>query len=245
MLRIAFCDDDLAVLNELNTLLDKYRTERRQDVVYAAFRSPLELLAQLEKGMQLDILFLDVLMPGENGIEAAKEIRQYDRNVKIIFLTSSAEFAVQSYTVGAYFYQLKPIWEDSFFRLMDSVIAECEKAQQNSLIVRSKTGLCRVSLDKLEYCEVSGRTLLFHLEDGRVLESSGSMDELCGQLLLYRNFLKPHRSYLVNMEYIQSISHRFLTMADQTEIPIPHGKCSEIKNAYLEYAFQRKQVFLS
>ena len=71
------------------------------------------------------------------------------------------------------------------------------------------------------------------------------MDELCGQLLLYRNFLKPHRSYLVNMEYIQSISHRFLTMADQTEIPIPHGKCSEIKNAYLEYAFQRKQVFLS
>lgn len=152
---------------------------------------------------------------------------------------------MQSYTVGAYFYQLKPIWEDSFFRLMDSVIAECEKAQQNSLIVRSKTGLCRVSLDKLEYCEVSGRTLLFHLEDGRVLESSGSMDELCGQLLLYRNFLKPHRSYLVNMEYIQSISHRFLTMADQTEIPIPHGKCSEIKNAYLEYAFQRKQVFLS
>ena len=69
-------------------------------------------------------------MPGENGIEAAREIRQYDSNVKIIFLTSSAEFAVQSYTVGAYFYQLKPIWPESFFRLMDSVIAACSREQR-------------------------------------------------------------------------------------------------------------------
>ena len=76
--------------------------------------------------MRFDILLLDVIMPGENGIDAAREIRRYDNNVKIIFLTSSAEFAVESYTVGAYFYQLKPIWEESFFRLMDSVIAECE-----------------------------------------------------------------------------------------------------------------------
>lgn len=73
MLRIAFCDDDLAVLNELNTFLDKYRTERRQDMVYAAFRSPLELLAQLEKGMQLDILFLDVLMPGKTGLKRRRK----------------------------------------------------------------------------------------------------------------------------------------------------------------------------
>lgn len=80
-------------------------------------------------------------MPAENGITAAKEIRQYDNVVKIIFLTSSAEFAVESYVVGAYFYQLKPIWEDSFFRLTDSVIAECRRADQRSLILRCKTGI--------------------------------------------------------------------------------------------------------
>lgn len=80
-------------------------------------------------------------MPAENGITAAKEIRQHDNVVKIIFLTSSAEFAVESYVVGAYFYQLKPIWEDSFFRLTDSVIAECRRADQRSLILRCKTGI--------------------------------------------------------------------------------------------------------
>ena len=63
------------------------------------------------------------------------EIRQYDTSVKIIYLTSSAEYAVDSYSVGAYFYQLKPIWQESFYRLMDSVLSECHKDKENSLMI--------------------------------------------------------------------------------------------------------------
>lgn len=211
MLKIAFCDDDLEILKELGILLDKYKKERDEDLTYTVFQSPLELLAAIEKGFSFDILFLDILMPGENGIETAKEIRQYDNNMKIIFLTSSPEFAVQSYTVGAYFYQLKPVWEESFFRLMDAVL---------------------------------GRKLLFHLENGAVLESAGSLDDLAGQLMQYSNFFRPHRSFLVNMEYIQNISSRSIKMVNDAEIPIPHGKCSEIKNTYMEYAFNGEQAVL-
>lgn len=211
MLKIAFCDDDLEILKELGILLDKYKKERDEDLTCTVFQSPLELLAAIEKGFSFDILFLDILMPGENGIETAKEIRQYDNNMKIIFLTSSPEFAVQSYTVGAYFYQLKPVWEESFFRLMDAVL---------------------------------GRKLLFHLENGAVLESAGSLDDLAGQLMQYSNFFRPHRSFLVNMEYIQNISSRSIKMVNDAEIPIPHGKCSEIKNTYMEYAFNGEQAVL-
>lgn len=244
MIKIGFCDDDLSVLKEINVLLDKYRVEKNKEIEYAAFQSPLELLSQIEKGLRFDILFLDVLMPGENGIDTAKEIRQYDTNVKIIFLTSSAEFAVQSYTVGAYFYQIKPVWEESFFRLMDSVISECQKGQQFSLILRCKSGITRLDLKKLEYCEVLGRTLVFHLEDGTTLESTGSMDELSGQLTQYDSFLRPHRSYLINLEYVQTISNRCIIMNSLAEIPVPHGKYSEIKNQYLDYVFNRKPVIL-
>ena len=66
MIKIAFCDDDLSVLNEICVLLDRYRVERNQDIGYTAFCSPLELLAEIEKGTRFDILFLDVVMPGEN-----------------------------------------------------------------------------------------------------------------------------------------------------------------------------------
>lgn len=244
MIQIAFCDDDQTVLDQLSALLEKYRAQRCVQIQCTAFHSPLDLLAEIEKGTRYDILFLDVIMPAENGITAAKEIRQYDNVVKIIFLTSSAEFAVESYVVGAYFYQLKPIWEDSFFRLTDSVIAECRRADQRSLILRCKTGISRIDLDQLLYCEVLGRTLLFHLVDGTVLESTGSMDELARQLTPHESFLRTHRSFLVNMEYIQNISTRAVTLTTLAQIPIPHGKSAEIRQQYLEYAFRRKQVMI-
>ena len=123
------------------------------------YTKPMELLADIEAGVRFDVLFLDVLMPGINGINAAREIRRYDTAVQIIFVTSSSEFAVQSYVVGAYYYQLKPIWKDSFFRLTDAVLAECRKRTQHSLILRCKNGVTRITLDSLEYCEVQGRTL--------------------------------------------------------------------------------------
>ena len=244
MIKIAFCDDEMEVLHQMNELLDRYQVERNEDITYAAFQSPFELLTEIEKGIRPDILFLDVVMPGQNGMDVAKEIRQNDTNVKIIFLTSSPEFAVESYTVGAYFYQLKPIWEESFFRLMDSVLSEGEKKKKNSLILRSKDGITRIDLQQLEYCEVLGRKLLFHLENGAVLESAGSLDDLAGQLMQYSNFFRPHRSFLVNMEYIQNISSRSIKMVNDAVIPIPHGKCSEIKNTYMEYAFNGEQAVL-
>ena len=244
MIKIAFCDDEMEVLHQMNELLDRYQVERNEDITYAAFQSPFELLTEIEKGIRPDILFLDVVMPGQNGMDVAKEIRQYDTNMKIIFLTSSPEFAVESYTVGAYFYQLKPIWEESFFRLMDSVLSECEKKKKNSLILRSKDGITRIDLQQLEYCEVLGRKLLFHLEKGAVLEGAGSLDDLVGQLMQYSNFFRPHRSFLVNMEYIQNISSRSIKMVNDAVIPIPHGKCSEIKNTYMEYAFNGEQAVL-
>lgn len=242
-MQIAYCDDDKEAIEEIDRLLVEYRAAHNRELVCTAFSSPVELLTKMEKGMRPDILILDVIMPGENGISVAREIRQYDDNVKIIFLTSSAEFAVDSYTVGAYFYQMKPLCADKFFKLLDEVILACEKQQCESLILRCKNGITKINLGKLVYCEVIGHTLFFHLEDGAVLESIGAMDELDDKLSGYDNFLRPHRSFLINMDYIQNISYKVVIMDDLTEIPIPHGKCSEIKNRYLEYAFSRKQVF--
>ena len=244
MVKVAFCDDDLSALNELQTLLDRYRLERNQPLEYSPFHSPLDLMAAIERGLRFDVLFLDVLMPGQNGMETAQEIRQHDNNVKIIFLSSSPEFAVQSYHVNAFFYQLKPIREESLFRVMDSVLEVCEKEQTRSLILRCKTGLTRVEPRQIEYCEVLHRTLLIHLTSGRVLECSGSLEELSSQLLPYGGFLRPHRSYLVNLEYIHNLSYKAITMCSQTEIPIPRGKYNEIKNAFLTHAFQNNTVIL-
>lgn len=244
MIKTAFCDDDIFVLNEINALLDQYCTEHDREIACAKFHSPLELLAEMEKGTHFDILFLDVIMPGQNGMNVAKEIRQHDNAVKIIFLTSSSEFAVESYTVGAFFYYVKPIEAEGFCKLMDAAISQCERERQGSLILRCKNGITRITLEKLMYCEVIGRTLVFHMENGMKLESIGRLDDLSSELEGYGSFLRPHRSFLINMDYVQSISYKAIILDNLEKIPIPHGKCSEVKNLYLEYAFNRKQAFI-
>ena len=242
MIKLAFCDDETSTLDELRLLFDQYAAQRHRKMECTAFRGSLELLAKIERGIRFDVVFLDVLMPGENGMDAAAEIRKYDHNVKIIFLTSSAEFAVQSYTVGAYYYLLKPICREKIFDLLDAVIATCDKEQTEGLVLRCKNGITRVELKQLEYCEVIHRTLFIYLTDGRVLESVGSLDELSKQLESYGGFLRPHRSYLVNLDYVQNLSYKAITMACRTKIPIPRGKYQEIKDVYLEHAFQHRQV---
>ena len=201
MLKIAFCDDETQETRRLEALLEEYAADRGQDFAHTSYQSPVELMAEVEKGTRFDIILLDVLMPGENGMAAAREIREYDSNVKIIFLTSSTEFAVESYAVDAWYYQLKPIRREVFFRLMDSACAACTREQKHSLILRD-------------------------------------------QLVEYPNFLRPHRSFLINMEYIANIAARSITMQDGAVVPLPHGKYSETKDRYLSYIFDRKQVVM-
>lgn len=244
MIKLAICDDERSVIEELRELFDQYAVERGEKLSYEAYQSPLDLLAEIEHGVHYDVLFMDILMPGETGIKAAEEIRQHDSNVKIIFLTSSAEFAVQSYTVGAYYYQMKPVCRERIFNLLDCVIAAIEKEQQRSIILRTKNGITRVNLKCLEYCEVIHHTLFLHLTDGRILESTGSMDDLHKQLELYGGFFRPHRSYLVNLDYVQTLSYKNITMSSLAQIPIPRGKYHEIKDAYLDHAFQSGRVIL-
>ena len=78
-----------------------------------------------------------------------------------------------------------------------------------------------------------------------MLEAAGSMDSLCESLAEHRNFLRIHRSYLVNLEHIQTIMPKTLVMSSRAELPIPRGRFNDIKDAYLEHAFQKEQVFLT
>ena len=243
MIRVAIVEDDAEVQGVLQEYVRRYTRQYGTEFEVSVFADGVDILDDYRA--VYDIIFLDVLMPAQNGISTAMEIRQYDTSVKIIYLTSSAEYAVDSYSVGAYFYQLKPIWQESFYRLMDSVLSECHKDKENSLILRSRTGITRLDLDRLQYCEVMGRTLLFHRKDGEVLDSIGRLDDLCEQLKDYEQFVRCHRSYLINMDYVQNISSKTITMTDGIQIPIPHGKYSELKDKFFDYFFRKNQTFLA
>lgn len=109
MLQIAICDDNIDELSNMVQLINQYRTSRNFSCEYAVFPNGFELISTLEKGKLFDIYCLDIIMPGFTGIDVAKEIRCFDKNAPIIFFTSSPDFALESYSVKAINYILKPI----------------------------------------------------------------------------------------------------------------------------------------
>ncbi len=237
MIKVAFCDDDVSVISELSAFMDKYKFANNCDMEYFAYQSPFELMAGIEQGSRFDVLILDIMMPGENGIELAREIRGFDENVKIIFLTSALEFAVDSYSVEAFYYLLKPVTEENFFPVFDRAVVRTEKSKSEKIVLKCKMGISTVDPKKIEYCEVIGHSLFLHIKGDAELESSGRLDELEEKLSMFGGFLRVHRSYLVNMACIQTITSQAVITSEGAEIPIPHGKYNEIKKAYLDYAF--------
>lgn len=236
-MKIAVCDDETAELCHITSLLNEYMLEKSIDFAVYAFQSPVELICQIQNKIHYDILILDIMMPAIGGIDAAKEIREYDKNVKIIFLTSSPEFAVDSYSVGAYYYSLKPIWREKLFSLLDGVILEIDKQDKECLIVKCKNGITRIPINSLEYCEIVNKTIMYYLSNATALESIGSMTELETTLLKYSRFLKPHRSFVVNINFIKSLNMGEILMENGSKIPVPRGKYNVIKQAFLEFSF--------
>jgi len=237
-MKLAICDDDSLVLQELSKMLNEYSLQAHSHLEYDVYSCPLELLAQMEQGTHYDILLLDVVMPGINGIQCAKDIRTIDNFVKIIFLTSSSEYAVESYSVSAYQYLLKPLQKEKLFSILGLLEMEIEAHTQNVFVFKSQKGITKISLTKLEYCEVSARKLRLHMSNGEEYESNLHMNEMEEFLKAYKMFLKPHRSYLVNMDYIKTLTQTSILMECGTKIPIPKEKHTSIKQIYMEYIFQ-------
>ena len=237
-MKIAVCDDDFNFLQEMSDLLNQYGKEHNCSIEYKTFVNPLELVAQMEKGMHYDVIFLDIFMPGINGIQCAKDIRFWDNFVKIIFLTSSSEFAVESYAVRAYQYLLKPIQKESLFSILQLLEKEAKAIEKNIFILKSQNGITKISLSRLEYCEVVNRKILFHLSNGEEYECNLRMNELEEKLKDYGMFFKPHRSFLVNMDYIQTLTTHSIMTESGMKIPVPREKYTQIKQSYMEYIFQ-------
>lgn len=236
-MKIAACDDDAMFLQELDRYLKQYSKEYNCKIEYHMFANPLELVAQIEKEIHYDVIFLDILMPGINGIQCAKDIRTYDNYAKIIFLTCSADFAVESYVVRAYHYLLKPVKKENLFVVLNQLANELTAIKENILVVKCKVGIVKISLSKLEYCEMINRKIILYMTDGKEYECSMRMNDLEQKLEPFGIFLRPHRSYLVNMDCIQVLTMQEIIMGSNVKIPVPRDKYAQVKQLYMQHIF--------
>ncbi len=240
MLKIVICDDELQELSCISDLLSQYTTEKNAVCKQDAFLNAFDLLDAMKR-QAYDVLFLDVLMPGISGLEVANEIRSFDSSVKIIFLTSSPEFAVESYAVDAYYYLLKPATVGKLFPILDRIFLEKDRTEE-TISIMQPSGLIRLPLGRIEFVEVYGKMLMFHFDDGSIKEMRGSISEFEDKLLCRDNFYKVHRSYIVNMEYIKSINAKEITTYAGQTVRISRLLSGKVKEAYMHFLFVEKGV---
>lgn len=234
-MKIALCDDNTAELLNIVSLIRKYASEKNETLSLATFQSGAELVEALA-AEAFDLIFLDILMPGITGMEAAREIRNSDSAVKIIFLTTSAEFAVESYPVGAYHYLLKPASKEKIFPVLDKLFRDPDQAGVH-LTVKNGSNIFVLPFRHIEYVEINAKKLYFFMTDGSVKEAADKLSDYESTLLARPEFVKTHRSFLVNMSRISELAKDEAVTETGKRVPVSRAFSGAVRSAYTELLF--------
>lgn len=238
MIYIAICDDSKQERQILAALFKRYQELHATPLQIHIFQNGFSLLDAIDQGKRFDITILDILMPGENGIEIARNIRASGTDTEIIFLTSSPEYAVDSYEVKAQNYLLKPVTEEKFFASIDSILAELDEKDTASFIIyTTEKQYSRIRVSSLVYGEVTHRTITLHLADQTMISAVMTFTEFQDILKAYPDFIYPHRSYAVNMNYIQYVTKSDIILTDGQKIPLSRNNYTKISEQFLNFAY--------
>lgn len=235
MLRIAVCDDNSGFLEQAVDLIKRWSEQSSTPLEIYRFDNGDELIAK-NAVVRIDIIFLDIIMPLLNGMDTAKELRQTNTNVKIIFLTSSSEFALESYAVKAYDYLLKPISYEKIKNVLDECSYAFDKEPKN-IVFKTAYGYQKLFYYDIEYAEAQNKKVVIYLRSGKTVDATEPFYFFVKRLTDCDGFFKCHRSYLV---YIQNVDHFNMTeiiTKSGHRVPIARGYGKAFQEAYFSWMF--------
>ena len=206
-MKIAVCDDEKVIRNLIGNKVKKEYPEADGEFLSSGEELLLSKTA-------LDILFLDIQMPGRNGIEIARELRKKDKKVIIIFVTAVEDYVFEAFDVNAFNYIVKPFDDVRFRDIFDKAINECssfgkDEMDTNYVIVSNRGMHTKVRLDDIIYAEVFNRKVVIHKIDEEI-EYYGKMSDL--EALANENFFRTHRAYLINFKYVEKYDAKTVYM---------------------------------
>ncbi len=166
MIRIAIVEDEKENRRLLREYLDRFAAEKGEKLSVTEFIDGVQIA--FDHTGEFDLIFLDIEMPGMNGMDAAEKLREKDENVMLIFVTNMAQYALKGYEVQAFDYVLKPLSYKSFSVKFGRALKEIKSrgAGGRQIALQNKDGLHRVNISEIRYVEVMNHDLIYHL--GRV-----------------------------------------------------------------------------
>lgn len=239
MLKIAICDDIAEHLEYTKHLLDEWSSYKNFSITVDCFDNGDALLTASSKA-SYDIMLLDIIMPMLSGIDTATEIRRNNSTAKIIFLSSSSEFGVQSYTVQASNYLLKPLDKELFYKALDRLATELLE-EPKTLICKSNGMIRKIPIKDIEYIEAQDKYSLIVINQKQPLKVLEPLYQFEDRLLQEDGFFKCHRSYIINMRYVNSFNAKEIKMLSQSIIPLSRMHAKDFQDIYFSYVFENER----
>lgn len=206
--RIAVCDDEPIFIERIKHIL--------LDCEIDGFTDSGRLLQALEGGEGYDVIFLDIAMPGLDGIGLAREIRETDEDVILVFVTSRVEFMQTGYEVRAFRYLLKEQLETGLPVIWTDIEKELTGRKDQYFVFEFNRQSYRYSCREIVYFESSLRRIILHAKSGTAV-LYGNLDEIEAE---HPSFVRIHKSFLVNPRYIRALSAGNVVTADGTALPV-------------------------
>lgn len=227
MVRFAVCDDEKA---DLDLVADKIREYYADECEIIKYGDSESLLAD-SRTQFFDVLFLDIVMPGINGMELAEIIREENQNVKIVFVTNQEKLAHMGYRYEAFRFVRKSKLEHELMETAESLKKYFGSAIEY-LVLETPGGAISRAVKDIKYFEAKGHCITM---------LCSSEERVCGTMKAFENslnkngFIRIHKGYLVNFRYIYSIQKNNVILTDGKALPLSRKRADETKKKLREF----------
>lgn len=235
MFHFAICDDEPLMRQEISDRLSAYMKENNVTPYRVSHFSSGRAL--LESGDDYDLIFLDIQMERPDGMETAEILRRQGKRSLLVFVTVLRECVFDAFEAEAHDYLLKPLDSVRFRRSMDRAVKVLNRRTAKSVMIRQGASCEVVPMAQIVYCEVQGRKLYIHRDNGEVIDCYGRLDEFARRV--DGRFFRCHRSYLVNLDYVRGYRAGQAILSRDGSIPVSRLRESGLTQALLRCMKER------
>ena len=241
VVRIALCDDEQKILDEVSQYIKKYAEKKNiLGLEISRFDSAKALDFVLDE-ISFDIFVLDVYIGDEMGTALAKKIRKRGIESPIIFLTTSLEHAPESFETATLRYLIKPLNPVKFYEAMDVALIQVERTRERFIKFKTENGVKSVNARHIIYSEAHAHYQHITLLDGSQIRVRMTVAELHAMLMKSGGFVRVGSAYILNLRNIRNVSASEVRLYNDTSIPIPRGKHTEVKKAFWDYQYEGQE----
>lgn len=234
-MRIAVCDDNEAQRLLMKKYTEEWARDKKLPLEINLFNDGESFWFAWEDDKKYDLLIFDIEMRRLSGIELANNIRKQDEEVPILFVTGYDSYMAQGFEVAALHYLLKPLQKEKLFAVLDKFNKNRMKNEKEiKLLFRSEHGPLSLAVSKIWYIEARAHQCILYTEDEpHILYVA--IGEMASYLCSRPEFVRCHRSYIVNMQHISAIVKQELILDDKRRIPVSRSAEKEVNRTFIEW----------